>query len=140
MRFDNDKKYLGKLCKHGHEYQSTGKSLRRKSDRTCVQCRIDQTTRWASENPAKRHIANRNADWKNNDIKITWNQYQELYNAQNGCCMICNQYYSVLDVDHDHETGVVRGLLCNNCNKALGLFKDSIDNLQSAVLYLEKFK
>lgn len=42
-----------------------------------------------------------------------------------------------LVVDHCHSSGVVRGLLCHNCNRALGLLKDSTRNLESAIRYLE---
>lgn len=45
-----------------------------------------------------------------------------------------------LVVDHCHDSGMFRGLLCNNCNRGLGLFKDSIENLRNAIDYLEKFK
>ena len=68
-----------------------------------------------------------------------------------GKCGICNlnlrmplpqrgQPLDVVSIDHDHETGQVRGLLCNACNKGLGLFKDSIERLESAKRYLENVK
>ncbi len=41
-------------------------------------------------------------------------------------------------VDHNHNTGKVRGLLCNNCNAGIGLFQDSIKILEKALLYLKK--
>lgn len=43
-----------------------------------------------------------------------------------------------LVVDHDHTTGKVRGLLCHNCNRALGLLQDNKSYLQSAINYLKK--
>lgn len=42
----------------------------------------------------------------------------------------------MLSIDHDHETGKVRGLLCNNCNRAIGLLGDSVSTLLDAVEYL----
>lgn len=56
---------------------------------------------------------------------ITKDQYDEMYNEQNGKCAICGDEKDVLCVDHDHKTGVIRGLLCPMCNRGLGLFKDS---------------
>lgn len=48
-----------------------------------------------------------------------------------------NHHKSKLVVDHCHDTGIVRGLLCHNCNRALGLFKDKIEVLKNAIKYLE---
>lgn len=59
-----------------------------------------------------------------------------MHEAQEGRCRICEEPKE-LCVDHDHETGAVRGLLCHQCNRALGGFRDSIEILRSAILYLE---
>ncbi|QSM04369.1 hypothetical protein PROPHIGD43A-4_59 [Mycobacterium phage prophiGD43A-4] len=56
--------------------------------------------------------------------------------AQRGKCAICGDAPESLVVDHNHETGAVRGLLCNNCNRCLGLLKDNIEVLTSAAAYL----
>jgi hypothetical protein len=65
--------------------------------------------------------------------------YDELLRSQNGVCAIClrepNPNIS-LHVDHDHETGEIRGLLCFCCNNALGDFEDDYERLAAAVRYL----
>lgn len=72
---------------------------------------------------------------------LTEASYQILLDQQNGRCAICLKLPTdnrKLSVDHDHETGKVRGLLCNPCNGSLGLFKEDLGLLMKATLYLEK--
>jgi hypothetical protein len=74
------------------------------------------------------------------NYKITLEDYNLLLEKQNEKCKICNRDCSTgksLAVDHNHETGKVRGLLCKNCNIGLGMFFDNLDFLESAVLYLK---
>lgn len=68
---------------------------------------------------------------------ISVGEYQRLHNAQEGLCGICRNHTEILDVDHDHETGEVRGLLCRRCNQGIGLLGESIETLHSAIDYLE---
>lgn len=66
--------------------------------------------------------------------------YERLEGEQWGRCAICGELPSTthgLCVDHDHEMGKVRGLLCNNCNAGLGYFGDSADVLRAAAAYLD---
>lgn len=65
--------------------------------------------------------------------------YNKMYDQQDGRCAICQQDLRLV-VDHCHATGVVRGLLCNQCNIGLGAFYDDIDRLKSAVEYLEAMR
>lgn len=70
---------------------------------------------------------------------ITPEQYEDLSEKQNGGCAICQRPCPSgrrLAVDHDHETGRVRGLLCMDCNQGLGKFGDDISRLKAAVQYL----
>ncbi len=75
---------------------------------------------------------------------ITKQEYDKLLEQQNGACAICGNPETKthkgvkldLCVDHDHETGEIRGLLCKACNTALGLFRDNIENLSNAIDYL----
>lgn len=66
--------------------------------------------------------------------------FDAILSEQNGVCAICRRLQcnkrKNLDVDHCHRTGELRGLLCSNCNTGLGLMKDSVPLLQSAVVYL----
>ena len=70
--------------------------------------------------------------------------YEDILKKQGNRCAICKSTSNSdpnrknnFDVDHCHVTGVVRGLLCSNCNTGIGLLKDSVDNLNSAIKYLE---
>jgi len=63
-------------------------------------------------------------------------QVEAMVKAQRGVCAICRTEPAV-HVDHDHETGLIRGILCFNCNGGLGQFKDDARNLMRAVEYLE---
>lgn len=66
-------------------------------------------------------------------------EYLRMLEAQDGLCAMCggtNSSGKRLAVDHDHKTGKVRGLLCTNCNSALGKFGEDIDRLLEAALYL----
>lgn len=69
--------------------------------------------------------------------------YEKAYHIQNGKCAICgcvlnSSRYTRFAGDHDHKTGKLRGLLCSNCNTALGLLKDSPIRLKQALTYLER--
>ena len=69
---------------------------------------------------------------------LTLEKVDKMYQEQKGCCAICGNHYDKLVVDHNHDTGKVRDLLCNICNLGLGKFKDNKNILLLAVKYLEK--
>lgn len=77
---------------------------------------------------------------------ITTEQYDKMLHEQGGKCAICRTDQSgterstYLCVDHDHETGKVRGLLCVTCNMGLGMFKDNVGLMAKAIDYLASSK
>jgi hypothetical protein len=73
-----------------------------------------------------------------NRYGITLDEFVALETKQNKECAICHEVPKKLYVDHCHETGQVRGLLCMKCNAALGLFKDKQTNLVNALTYLQE--
>ena len=85
---------------------------------------------------------------KNNDLKrlygITLDEHTQMYENQNGVCAICKNEgdgkWKKLCVDHDHETGRVRQLLCRNCNMVLGQVGDNINLLEEMIKYLQTHK
>jgi hypothetical protein len=119
---------------------------------TCVDClkeyrekNKERTSSYKKEyNEANRdYIRYRNLGKK---YGVTEDWYRETLKDQQFACAICgadepkgngNLHFHV---DHDHETGQVRGLLCSPCNVGLGKFKDSPSVLQSAINYLKNFK
>lgn len=76
---------------------------------------------------------------------LTIEQYLDIAEEQGFVCAVCGKenfamginHSGLLVVDHNHNSGEVRGLLCHNCNRALGLLQDSIPYLTNAISYLE---
>ena len=136
--------------------------------RLCRACSYDANAAWAKANPVKHAargaryrsrnpITHRQAATRNRLKKtygITADQYLRLFEKQNGKCALCElALINLLDserdftgqpdnnvarVDHCHETGRVRGLLCFGCNVGLGKFKDDTKLLLKAVRYLDE--
>lgn len=71
---------------------------------------------------------------------ITLEEYNNLLITQKNECKICHKHITqskyAFDVDHEHSTGIIRGLLCRQCNTALGLFKEDTEILLNAIIYL----
>lgn len=78
---------------------------------------------------------------------LTIGDYEDMFFRQKGVCAICkrpsltkNKRFKNLFIDHNHETGEIRGLLCNNCNLAIGYFEESIEYMKQAIKYVKSFK
>lgn len=79
--------------------------------------------------------------WLRRNYGIELADFERLMEQQGGVCAICGAlpptgYYKQLAVDHCHETGAVRGLLCSDCNRGLGIFRDNPGRLERAAEYL----
>lgn len=102
--------------------------------------RLEYKRKWKSENPEKLKIVQRRTQLKNK-YGITLEQYDEILIAQGGHCFFCDrtpaqERYGVLAVDHCHETGRIRGLLCMTHNRAIGVFGDNEEGLLKALNYV----
>lgn len=119
----------------------------------CKDCKKRNTRKWYGDNrerqqeyERKRRQDDPDRDRRMNYRKkygITLERYDEMLAAQGGVCAICAQpeqrkETANLAVDHCHATGEVRGLLCSNCNRAIGLLADDPERLRSAAEYLTR--
>lgn len=106
-------------------------SLYRKNNNAQVR---EGTRAWAIKYPERA----KESYWRK-DLKyifgISFEEYSSLLEKQGGVCAICKRPPKAkkLGVDHCHETGVLRGLLCFSCNAAIGSFRDELDRLKAAV-------
>lgn len=135
-------------CGCYHLDEMAGRSPWNKGTNTQTRENLNKNAlRWANNNREKRtEQALRSMLWRR--FNITLDHYNELAKSQQNKCAICNTEPSVridkagrkinrLCVDHNHQTGKIRGLLCRDCNSALGLFKENKEALYKAVDYLE---
>jgi hypothetical protein len=122
----------------------------------CVKCKKLKNISSFSLTPAKnprgsckdcRCTQNRGTESRSRKLqfkyKITHEDYLNILETQNGVCLGCGvkaeeQYHGVLDVDHNHKTGKVRGLLCSTCNRLLGFAGDNVSVLLNLAAYLNK--
>jgi hypothetical protein len=105
----------------------------------------DAHRQWTVENPGRVKEYREKDPWtlakRCSRRGITPEQLVDCYERQEGCCAICKEEVVLIDsaIDHNHDTGEFRGVLCKQCNRALGMFKDSPTVLASALEYLEAF-
>jgi hypothetical protein len=105
--------------------------------------KIRQANARRDADPAKRQRYRRNSKaWRLRLYGLTPEGFDRLLADQGGCCAVCGEPGQTwaernLHVDHDHNTGEVRGLLCGRCNVGLGFFKDNAELLNKALDYLK---
>jgi len=95
--------------------------------------------RWAYPDCKPCHRAGPRRKWQLKQYGLTPESYAAMFAEQNGVCKICNQVCATgrnLAVDHNHTTGVVRGLLCKRCNQVLGQVEENLELLAKVVDYL----
>lgn len=85
--------------------------------------------------------------YKDNELKnnygLSYKDWLAMWNVQNGKCAICGELFDNFSdacIDHEHETGKIRGLLCKKCNLGLGLFRDNLDIVKNVIDYLNNKK
>lgn len=146
---DREGNVISRTCKGcgehkdiGEFYKANSPKHRRRKCKTCVEemrvANLSLKPDGWEEHKRKSHLRKK--------YGITLETFYELLEAQGELCRICSRLMdsttrknvpNKVQVDHDHATGEVRGLLCFSCNTGLGKFGDSVELLQKAIHYLE---
>ena len=127
------KKFLPADSEHFYLTGSKAKTLKN----ICKKCHNKKRREWREKNENARN-KEKNCKLLRN-YGITLEQYNEMNSRQGGKCTICGREPNTsLHCDHDHNTGNVRELLCNNCNLILGQAIDNVDILEKCITYLKK--
>lgn len=134
-------------CKETHSLDLfySDSSRKDKKHPECVNCHKQRSLEYRAR---KKTFLNNNAMNRHyvNNYGITQDEFKQKAQQQGHQCKICSidlsfEKRNSLDkavMDHDHESGKLRDVLCSGCNKALGLFKDNQDILQNAIAYLKE--
>ncbi len=134
-------------------------NLRKKEYERCKLCAKKKNKKYQKNNlevfrlgnaKYRKHNKSYRIKWILYDHKITEYEYNKLSEKYAGLCAICNNPQTrtnrkdgtqqPLFIDHDHETDEIRGMLCNDCNRGLGFFKDNFEILDKASAYLKFHK
>lgn len=104
----------------------------------CKPCALARNKTWREENKERRFVYQRERKLLAS-YGIGLYEYESLLEAQGGLCAVCKESPGtrLLDVDHCHVRGEVRGLLCNRCNRVLGHANDDTDLLRKLIAYVE---
>jgi hypothetical protein len=127
--------------KRGQKYRLAHREELKAYQKSWKERNPDKIFKYRLETSAKIKV--REAGWKYQGIDCTYKLYEKLLSKQDYRCanFTCRKHHLELRrglaVDHDHKTGKVRGLLCDNCNNGLGKLGDNIESLKAMVIYLE---
>ena len=143
--------FTGSPCIRGHI------SERRVSSGECVECNLENARKHKASQKWKdsyqRRISAKKADgtysahlvdrWLRSTYKLSRKQFDMMVHVQNNQCAICGFRFihdnrmTKPHIDHCHESGKIRGLLCSSCNKGIGQFKDNVAAMRSAIEYVQ---
>lgn len=151
-------------CDKDLDFSKFGKDKYRHDGRTskCKKCRNTYNRRYCKDNPdmKKKHNDLRK-EWRKeyyakpknkmklrnshlmSQFNLTHDDYEQMLKSQEGVCAICKRHRvatnkEYMAIDHCHDTGDIRGILCNWCNRGLGVFEDNVEFLENAIKYLRE--
>jgi len=136
-------------CKNGHPRSPENLF----ANNSCKECAKIANKQWRDSHPEqvkgyanardewrKAHPEHRKDYWLQSRYGISQKDYERMLKEQDDQCAICFRIMGKPKVDHDHDTGEVRQLLCNECNCGIGFLRDDVVLIASALAYLKKWK
>lgn len=139
------KKYLSEYQKANREKINQRKKERAIVDLEYRNKRNQMSSEWRKKNPEKQ-IESKKRSILKKKYGLTSEQFDDLLKEHQEVCAICKtknvrpNNKKGICIDHNHKTGKVRGLLCDKCNRGIGLFGDSKELLEKAIKYIKKYE
>ena len=146
-----------KQCKTGRKLKKKSEFNRHKTNSDhlqayCRKCQREYGKKWLEENGDKnivycrRYYKENKQKWREREYKKKYNmtlqEFDALLLSQNNKCPICDTALKStrqMHVDHHHESGMRRQILCSKCNTALGLLNENVVNFEKAIQYINKW-
>jgi len=143
MAWIRAKRTWSDFCNKGHSLNEWGREIDRRGWGKyikCTRCEKESKENCQRIDPEKYWLTRKRYEIKK-FYGVTFEEAMDLFINQGSVCGICKEKIdpktSDWCVDHSHKSGKVRGILCNNCNRSIGLLKDSVEVLKNAISYLE---
>jgi Autographiviridae endonuclease VII len=131
-------------CINGHEFTPENTYImplpgKHYKERVCITCKKSRARVWHQQNK-KSHLKSKREQVYG---RGAWQYYKDQLEKQNHRCAVCSGHQSefkhAFAQDHNHQTGELRGLLCGNCNQALGKLKENPVTIAAALDYVLKW-
>lgn len=146
-----------KICKTCQKKKPTtefypNKNTKDKFQSSCKTCALQLQKKWYEQNPSKnrewckQYYSKNKHKWRERSYKnkygLTIEEVNEMLLSQNNQCPICQSAFKktkYMNIDHNHQTGKMRQILCSKCNTAIGLLDENIERFRRAIDYLHKW-
>lgn len=130
-----------KKCSGCKKIKLLSEFTKRKTSKDGYHCWCKLCTNKYAKNYIKQH-PDRAKKWdRKYNLKhrcgLQQDEFLQISKKQKGKCLICKKKVVRLCIDHNHKTGKVRGLLCQNCNAALGMVDENINVLKDMIRYIK---
>lgn len=127
------------LCECGNTVEIRSARLNKEPKNGTKSCDKCKGTRYPRMDKKDRHKYLNRISHLNTKFSLSESEYISLVDKTKGVCVICGGSLCEPAVDHDHSTGKIRGVICNKCNRGIGLLGDSYDTLSAATKYLKEY-